>query len=126
MASRPTVRVKVQRRSRIKVSTIAKFPAQVVAGDGINVAQSSGVFTFSLDAGFTPSFANGLPFTIGDILVAEGAASVATVHAVATGNVLLSGGVGAAPSYGKVGLTMHVSGILPPANGGTGIANACT
>jgi hypothetical protein len=34
--------------------------------------------------------------------------------------VLLSGGVGAAPSYGKVNLTQHISGVLPIANGGTG------
>jgi hypothetical protein len=38
---------------------------------------------------------------------------------VATGNALISGGVGVAPSYGKIGLTTHVSGVLPVANGGT-------
>lgn len=38
---------------------------------------------------------------------------------VATGNALLSGGVNNLPSYGKVGLTTHVSGILPEGNGGT-------
>jgi len=39
---------------------------------------------------------------------------------VAVGNALISGGVGSAPSYGKIGLTTHVSGTLPVANGGTG------
>ena len=39
---------------------------------------------------------------------------------VATGNVLISGGVATAPSYGKVGLTTHVSGTLAVGNGGTG------
>lgn len=39
---------------------------------------------------------------------------------VATGNTLLSGGVGALWTTGKVGLTTHVSGTLPVANGGTG------
>jgi hypothetical protein len=34
---------------------------------------------------------------------------------------LISGGVGVAPSYGKIGLTTHVSGILPVATGGTGV-----
>jgi hypothetical protein len=38
---------------------------------------------------------------------------------VATGSALISGGVGVAPSYGKIGLTTHVSGVLPVANGGT-------
>jgi hypothetical protein len=32
---------------------------------------------------------------------------------------LISGGVGAAPSWGKIGLATHVSGTLPVANGGT-------
>ena len=45
---------------------------------------------------------------------------------VATGNALLSGGVGVAPAYGKVGLTTHVDGILPVANGGTGISGLGT
>jgi len=37
---------------------------------------------------------------------------------IATGNALLSGGVGGAPAYGKIGLTTHVPGTLPIANGG--------
>ena len=43
---------------------------------------------------------------------------------MATGNALISGGVGAAPSYGKIGLTTHISGTLPIANGGTGAITA--
>ncbi len=45
---------------------------------------------------------------------------------VVTGNVLLSGGILTAPSWGKVGLTTHVSGILPVANGGTGTSTSFT
>jgi len=33
---------------------------------------------------------------------------------------LISGGAGFEPSYGKIGLTTHVSGTLPVGNGGTG------
>lgn len=58
-------------------------------------------------------------YTVGDLLVANGATTLTKLADIATGNVLLSGGVGVAPSYGKVGLTTHVSGILPIANGGT-------
>ncbi|HSX58028.1 MAG TPA: hypothetical protein VLE47_02015 [Candidatus Saccharimonadales bacterium] len=58
-------------------------------------------------------------YTIGDILYASGATTLSKLADVATGNVLISGGVGAAPSWGKVGLTTHVSGVLPIANGGT-------
>jgi hypothetical protein len=39
---------------------------------------------------------------------------------VAVGNALISGGVSADPSWGKVGLATHVDGTLPAANGGTG------
>lgn len=59
-------------------------------------------------------------YTIGDILYASASTTLSTLADVATGNVLLAGGVGAAPSWGKVGLTTHVSGVLPITNGGTG------
>ena len=59
-------------------------------------------------------------YTIGDITYASGTTTLAKLSDVATGNVLISGGVGASPSYGKVGLTTHVNGTLAIANGGTG------
>lgn len=58
-------------------------------------------------------------YTIGDLLQASGATTLAKLAAVATGNVLISGGVTTVSSWGKVALTTHVSGILPLANGGT-------
>jgi hypothetical protein len=57
-------------------------------------------------------------YTIGDLLYASGAAAVSKLADIVTGNVLLTGGVGAAPTYGKVGLTTHITGVLPIANGG--------
>lgn len=61
---------------------------------------------------------------IGDIIqggtLSNSVATPVALAAVATGNVLLSGGVGTASSWGKIDLTAHVSGILPTANGGTG------
>jgi hypothetical protein len=56
---------------------------------------------------------------------ADGTAIVALAD-VATGNVLISGGVATAPLYGKVGLTTHVSGLLPIANGGTALSTTPT
>lgn len=61
-------------------------------------------------------------YTVGDLLFASGSTALSKLADVATGNVLLSGGVGVAPSYGKVGMTTHVSGVLPVDNGGTGAA----
>lgn len=62
-------------------------------------------------------------YTIGDLVYASGSTTLAKLADVATGNSLISGGVGVAPSWGKIGLTTHVSGTLPAANGGTGIAS---
>jgi hypothetical protein len=61
-------------------------------------------------------------YIVGDILVANTSSSLSTLSGAGTGNALISGGVGIAPSYGKIGLTTHVSGTLPVANGGTGAA----
>ena len=58
-------------------------------------------------------------YTPGDLIYASGTTTLATLSDVATGNALISGGVGADPSWGKIGLTTHVSGTLPIANGGT-------
>ena len=55
----------------------------------------------------------------GDLLYASSSSTLAALPDVATGNALLSGGVGADPAWGKIGLTTHVSGTLPIANGGT-------
>jgi hypothetical protein len=58
-------------------------------------------------------------YAVGDLLYASTTTALSKLADVATGNALISGGVGVAPSYGKIGLTTHVSGTLPIANGGT-------
>lgn len=79
----------------------------------VQLNASSGVLPVSLGGTGLPSFVTG------DLLYATGPSTLAGLHDIATGNALLSGGVNTAPSYGKVGLATHVSGILPEANGGT-------
>jgi hypothetical protein len=63
-------------------------------------------------------------YTVGDILFADTGTSLAKLAGVAVGNALISGGVGAAPVYGKIGLATHVDGTLPIANGGSGATTA--
>ena len=63
-------------------------------------------------------------YVIGDILYANSSTSLSRLADIATGNVLLSGGVSTAPSYGKVGLTTHISGVLPIINVGTNSSTA--
>lgn len=58
-------------------------------------------------------------YTVGDLLYASTASALSKIAAVTTGNALISGGVGAAPTWGKIGLTTHITGVLPIANGGT-------
>jgi hypothetical protein len=65
-------------------------------------------------------FGTGNAYAIGDILYASGATTLAKLAAVATGEVLISGGLTTAPSWGKVGLTTHVTGTLGFGNGGVG------
>lgn len=58
-------------------------------------------------------------YSVGDLLYASSTTALSKLADVATGNALISGGVSIAPSWGKIGLTTHVSGTLPIANGGT-------
>jgi hypothetical protein len=60
-------------------------------------------------------------YAVGDLLYASTTTALSKLADIATGNSLISGGVGVAPSWGKIGLTTHVSGTLPVANGGTAL-----
>jgi len=62
-------------------------------------------------------------YSIGDMLWASGATTLSRLADGDANNVLLSG-AGAGPSWGKVGLTTHVSGTLGIANGGSGQTSA--
>ena len=117
-----------------------------IAGSGISVSgatgnvtiANTGVLSFSGGTtGLTPATAttgaitlagtliavNGgtgqSSYAIGDLLYADTTTTLAKLPDVATGNALISGGLSTAPAWGKIGLTTHVSGILPIANGGT-------
>lgn len=62
-------------------------------------------------------------YATGDVIYAVDPGTLGRLAATATGNALLSGGAATAPAWGKIGLTTHVSGVLPIANGGTGAAS---
>jgi hypothetical protein len=117
-----------------------------IAGSGISVSSATGNITFANTGvlsfsggttGLTPVAAavgvvvlggtliaaNGgtgfASYAVGDLLYADTTTTLAKLADVATGNALISGGVSTAPSWGKIGLTTHVDGVLPIANGGT-------
>jgi hypothetical protein len=82
--------------------------------------------TSVLTSGTLPATSGGTglsAYTTGDIIYASATNTLARLADVATGNALISGGVGVAPSWGKIGLTTHVSGTLPTANGGTNLTS---
>jgi hypothetical protein len=118
------------------------YPAE----KGIYLDASGNVIALGTPASVTLTNATGLPlttgvtgtlpianggtnlttYTTGDIVYASATNTLNKLADVATGNALISGGVGVAPSYGKIALTTHVSGTLPVANGGTGTSTAFT
>lgn len=65
-------------------------------------------------------------YVVGDILTANSPTTLTRIADVTTGNALISGGVGLVPTWGKIGLTTHISGTLPIANGGTNSNTALT
>lgn len=113
------------------------FAAGVITATGITNTGNTTLGDASgdtLTVNATPTFNVAIPATsggtgqssyaIGDVLFASTTTALSKLADVATGNALLSGGVGVAPAYGKVGLTTHVSGTLPVANGGTGVTTS--
>jgi hypothetical protein len=102
----------------------------VLLSGGIGVAPSYGKVDLATTVSGTLPIANGgtniTSYTIGDLLYASGTNILGSLASVATGNVLLSGGVGVVPSYGKVNLTTMITGVLPLANGGTNKSSAYT
>ena len=97
---------------------------------GQNTITTLGTITTGVWNGTAIAAANGgtgqTTYVIGDILYASATNALSRLAGVATGNALISGGVGAAPSWGKIGLTTHVSGTLAIGNGGTGLATTPT
>ncbi len=102
----------------VDITSLGAAVSQAEASANEATAAAAAAVATAATLGDIPDFV--APFTTGDVLVATGVDDVGRVAGVATGNALLSGGVGVGPSFGKVGLTTHVSGTLPAANGGTG------
>ena len=106
-------------------ATNANTASAIVARDasgnftaGTITAALTGNATTATTATTSTNLAGG---TAGDLPYQSAAGTTAFLADIATGNALLSGGVGVAPSYGKIGLATHVTGDLPVTNlnGGT-------
>lgn len=117
--------------SNSKISALTAA-ATVVGTEVLPIVQSSATVKATV-ANLTPGLATitaakggtgQTSYAVGDIIYADTTTTLAKLADVATGNALISGGVSTAPSWGKIGLTTHVSGILPVANGGTNASTA--
>ena len=97
-------------RTTLGISTPA---AGVVTSDGTNFSSVTVLPATNGGTGFSS-------YAVGDLIYANTTTSTAKLADVATGNVLLSGGVNTAPSYGKVDLDTHTTGIVPISKGGIG------
>ena len=119
----PNVRELITKMEDVS-DTAATIQGQVLAWDVPQGEYQPKILDISTDiTGTLPETSGGTgqsTYTVGDILYSDATDSLAKLPDVAVGNALISGGVGVAPSYGKIGLTTHVSGTLPVANGGTG------
>jgi hypothetical protein len=61
-------------------------------------------------------------YAVGDLLYADTTTTLTKLAAAAVGNVLRAKGTGTAPAWEQVVLTTDVTGVLPVANGGTGLS----
>jgi hypothetical protein len=105
------------------------LPSGRISGSYTGLTGTGALAAGSLASGFTavsaPLGGTGqTSYAVGDLIYANTTTSLAKLADVAVGNALISGGVSAAPSWGKVGLATHVSGTLPVANGGTGVTSS--
>lgn len=98
----------------ISLPAALTFTGKTVTGGTFNVAAISLTTPLPATSGGT-GFAS---YAVGDILFASTTSALSKLADIATGNALISGGVGVAPSYGKIGISTHVSGL------GTGVATA--
>jgi hypothetical protein len=106
-------------RTFTDAGSLIETPLSIVRSTGVTTIKS---LTLTNALAATSGGTGQSSYAIGDILYASTTTALSKLADVAIGNALISGGVGVAPSWGKIALTTHVSGILPLANGGTGSA----
>ena len=105
------------------------LPSGRISGSYTGITGTGALAAGSLATGFTavtaPLGGTGLSsYAIGDLIYADTTTSFAKLPDVAVGNALISGGIGSAPSYGKIGAATHIDGTLPVVNGGTGVTSS--
>jgi hypothetical protein len=88
---------------------------------GLTATTTSGAVALGGTLGATSGGTGYSSYAIGDILYASSTTALSALAVGAAGTVLHGG---TTPTYSAVSLTADVSGILPSANGGTGVSNS--
>lgn len=103
------------------LSIILGTPIDVVnGGTGLSSGTSGGILGFVA----SDTIASSVALTNHAIVLGAGAGATPTpLASLGTTTTVLHGNAAGAPTFGAVSLTADVSGILPGANGGTGVAN---
>jgi len=98
----------------VSVGTPTTTPAFTITGTSGGIPYFSSATTWASSGALTANA----------IVLGGGTGAAPTVlSSLGTTTTVLHGNAAGAPTFGAVSLTADVSGILPPANGGTGIAN---
>ena len=108
----------------VTAMTWAQFSGAGTGVSSINFGSTgltpSGVTTGAVTVAGTLAVGNGgtniTTYAVGDIIYASTTGILSKLADIATGSALITGGVNTAPSYGKIGLTTHVTGNLPVTN----------
>ena len=90
--------------------TVTSVALTVPSGLSVSGSPITSSGTLAVTGTLNPSAGgNGISsYTVGDILYASGTTALSKLAGVATGNSLISGGVGIAPSWGKIALTTQI------------------
>ena len=119
---------------QLRVSLIGDGASNLRPGDLLYITSASALSGLAVGAASTMLRSTGTlpawstatwPNTAvkGDLIYASATNAFTTLADVATGNALISGGVGNTPSWGKIDLTTHITSTLGVTNGGTGFAS---
>lgn len=112
--------------SNLEVASGVGNQGKILIAQGDGAAAQWGDASFDNINGVVPVAKGGTgvgTLPANQLVVGNGTASVG---AVANAEGVLIGSTTSAPSFGKLDVTKHLTGVIAPANGGTGVANTNT